>query len=226
MLTATFFEIVNRSPTGRRVLFRTLFECLAKRSRHMTTWTQMNYGYAEGPGLGHTIPLEPNEEHERYCHQLYFRAVNRIDLSGKDVVEVSCGRGGGAAFIHRYFAPRTMTGIDIASAAVTFCRRVHRSPQLRFLQGDAEELPLFDESTDVLINVEASFCYGDLGKFFREVHRVLRPGGHFLYADLQAPENMAGLTTTLRHVGFDVLHADDITANVAQALELDSSTPR
>src|SRR5262245_33111288 len=192
MLTATFFEIVNRSPKGSRIVFRRLFGYLAKRSRRMTTWTQMNFGYADGPGLGHTLPLRPDEEHERYCHQLYFRVVNGVDLSGKDVVEVSCGRGGGAAFVWRYLTPRTMTGIDIASAAVAFCRTVHRLPHLRFLQGDAEDLPLFDESADALINVEASFCYGDLGTFFGEVRRVLRPGGYFLYTDLHAPDSFDG----------------------------------
>jgi ubiquinone/menaquinone biosynthesis C-methylase UbiE len=222
MLTATFFEIVNRSPKGRRIVFRGLFEYLARRSQHMTTWTQMNYGYAEGTGRGHTIPLRPDEEHERYCHQLYFRTVNGVDLSGKDVAEVSCGRGGGSAFIHRYLSPRTMTGIDIAAGAIKFCRRVHRAPCLRFLQGEAEELPLFNESADALVNVEASFCYGDLGKFFSEVYRVLRPGGHFLYTDLHAPESIDGLISGLESLGFDMLHADDITANVSRALELDS----
>ena len=224
MLARAILAIVNRSPKARRLVFRKLFEYLARRCQHVTNWTQMNYGYADGPGLGHTVDLEPNEERERYCHQLYYRVVNGTHLSGKDVVEVSCGRGGGAAFVHRFFAPRTMTGIDLASGAVDFCRRLHRSSQLRFLQGDAEDLPLFDESADALINVEASLCYGDVQKFFGEVYRVLRPGGHFLYTDLQATESIGDVLRSLRQSGFDVLHADDITANVARALELDAQS--
>ena len=222
MLTAAFFDIVNRSSKWRRIVFRGLFEYLARRSQHMTTWTQMNYGYAEGAARGHTIPLQAHEEHERYCHQLYFRAVKGVDMSGKDIVEVSCGRGGGAAFIHRNLAPRTTTGIDNAAAAIKFCRRVHRAPRLRFLQGEAEDLPLFEESADALINVEASFCYGDPKTFFSEVYRVLRPGGHFLYTDLHNPEGIDGLTVSLQALGFEVVHADDITSNVSLALELDS----
>jgi len=222
MLTWTFFRIVTGSPKGRRFVFRQMFEFTARRYDHITDWTQMNYGYAEGPGDGHTIALKPEEEHERYCHQLYYRAVQGMNLPGKDVVEVSCGRGGGAAFIHRHLQPRTMTAIDIAAAAIKFCRRVHRAPELRFVQGEAEELPLFDESADVLINVEASFCYEDLDQFFREAHRVLRPGGYFCYTDLQAPEDMDGLTARLERVGFDLVRCDDITANVTRALELDA----
>jgi SAM-dependent methyltransferase len=222
LLTAIFLYIVNHAPKLRTFVFRRLFEYLARRYRHVTNWTQMNYGYAEGPGRGHTIALKPNEEHERYCHQLYLRAVNGIDLKGKDVVEVSCGRGGGAAFIHRYAQPRTLSGIDIAAAAIEFCKRVHRAPGLHFLQGAAEELPLADETADTVINVEASLCYGDRDRFYSEVHRVLRPGGHFCYADLQWPHAFEGLVATLQGIGFDLLEAVDITDNVSRALELDS----
>src|SRR5262245_50663207 len=188
MLTETFFQIANNSPTGRRLVLHLLFEYLARRYRNTTNWTQMNYGYADGPGRGHTISLRPEEEHERYCHQLYFRVVNGIDLGGKDVVEVSCGRGGGAAFIHRRFQCGTMKGIDLAAAAIEFCRRVHQVPGLSFLHGEAENLPLADECADALINVEASFAYRDLDRFFVEVRRVLRPGGYFFFSDMRVPE--------------------------------------
>jgi len=115
-----------------------------------------------------------------------------------------------------------MTGVDIASSAIDFCRRVHRAPGLRFVQGDAEDLPLFDQSADAVVNVEASFCYADLDRFFAEVQRVLRPGGYFLYADLQTPGSIDGLKARLRRGGFDVLTVDDITPNVLTALELDA----
>jgi SAM-dependent methyltransferase len=182
----------------------------------------MNYGYAEGPGRGHTITLKPHEEHERYCHQLYFKTVNGVDLTGKDVVEVSCGRGGGAAFIHRHFQTRTLKGIDVAAPAIDLCKRIHREPGLTFLEGSAENLPLLNESADALINVEASLCYADRYRFYSEVHRVLRPGGFFCYADLQWPEAIDGLVTALQAVGFDLMRLDNITANVARALQLDS----
>jgi SAM-dependent methyltransferase len=221
VLTKCFFLVVNGSPQGRRLVFRWLFEYLARSHRHSVTWTQMNYGYADGLGDGRTIVLDAEDEPERYCHQLYHRVVNGHDLVAKDVVEVSCGRGGGAAFVHRYFNPRTVTGIDIAHAAVDFCRQVHRAPGLRFIQGDAEDLPLVDESADALINVEASFCYGNINRFFAEVRRVLRPGGYFLYSDLRHVNEIEGWNEALRGSGFDVLATEDITENVARALRLD-----
>src|SRR5579871_523910 len=103
MLDNILVYALDHFPEMRGLFFRKAFDHLARRYGHLTNWTQMNYGYASGSGRGHTIALNPGEEAERYCHQLYFRAVDGIDLTGKDVVEVSCGRGGGAAFIHRYF---------------------------------------------------------------------------------------------------------------------------
>ena len=222
MLTNAFFQLTARSPAARRAAFRMLFEYLARAHRDALTWTQMNYGYAGAAAGGHTVALDAAEETERYCHQLYHRVVSGFDLAGRDVVEVSCGRGGGAAFLHRKFKPRTMTGIDIAHAAVDFCRRVHRDPGLRYLQGDAEDLPLFDGSADALVNVEASFCYADIERFFSEVRRVLRPGGLFLYTDLRRREEVAGLEVSLRRSGLDLLECEDITGNVLRALALDA----
>jgi SAM-dependent methyltransferase len=196
---------------------------MARRYGAISEWTQMNFGFAELSGSGHTIALDPGDEAERYCHQLYYRALGGCNLAGKDVVEVSSGRGGGASFLYRYCSPRTMTGIDIAASATAFCRRVHRYSGLRFIQGDAEDLPLFDHSADAVINVEASFCYGDLRRFYREVHRVLRPGGYFLYTDLLNRSAASGVIANLAVAGFDVIETTDISTNVLRAIELDAA---
>ena len=53
------------------------------------------------------------------------------------------------------------------------------------MRGDAENLPFPDQSFDAVINIESSHCYPRFPRFLAEVARVLRPGGHFLYADLR-----------------------------------------
>ena len=53
------------------------------------------------------------------------------------------------------------------------------------MHGDAESLPFPDESFDAVINVEASHAYPHFDRFLAEMARVLRPGGHFLYADFR-----------------------------------------
>ena len=222
MLTKIFFTVVNRSPRGRRTLFRWLFEALSRKYNDLEEWTQMNYGFAALAGSGHTLFLDKRDETERYCRQLYAHVASGPELNGCDVVEVSSGRGGGAAFLCSHLGLGTMTGVDIAHSAVAFCRKTHKAGNLRFLQGDAEDLPLFDESADAIINIEASFCYGDFRRFLSEAFRIIRPGGHLLYADLRHAEEIVHLREMLMDSGFSIVEEEDISENVVRALALDS----
>jgi len=223
MLTQGFFYLADKSPAVRRLIVRILFEYLARYYYGLISWTQMNYGYASDGGNGHTIPLDAVQESERYCHQLYHHLTLGLDLAGMDVLEVSSGRGGGAVFLHRLCNTRTMTGVDIAHAAVAFCNRTHAAPGLRFVQGDAEALPLPSESFDAVVNVEASFCYASTDRFLAEVYRVLRPGGYFLYTDLRLTREVAALRDALARSRLDLMSENNITANVVRALQLDAA---
>ncbi|MDX1483676.1 MAG: class I SAM-dependent methyltransferase [Alphaproteobacteria bacterium] len=221
MLARVFLWLTQGSGARRRWLFRNLFELIARLSGNERGWTFMNYGYAAFGGPDPRPDLTPEEEVQEVCCALYDRVASAVPIADKDVVEVSCGRGGGAAYVARHLRPRSMTGIDIAHAAIDFCRNVHVLGNLRFVQGDAESLPLFDESCDAVVNVEASFCYGDFGRFLDEVHRVLRPGGHFLFADLRFEDELPEWFAALEGSGLRLIEQEDISDNVIRALDLD-----
>jgi ubiquinone/menaquinone biosynthesis C-methylase UbiE len=221
MLTKLIMALANRSPKARRKIFKWTFESLAAMTRDIESWRFMNYGYADLDGREERLRLDPCDEAERYCVQLYNHAVTGLDLSGKDVVEVSCGRGGGASFVKRYLRARTVTAVDLSLNQIEFCRRVHRIPGLQFLQGAAEEIPLHDECADAIINIEASCLYQDTEKFFGEIVRLLRPGGQFVYADIHLTKDVDDLISQLARSGLKILEQRDITANVLHALEVD-----
>lgn len=223
MLARAFLWVTNHWPTARRLLFRAFFQALSGFYRSANDWTFMNYGYVPLDGDPRCIELQAGDETERTCAQLYHRVAEGMDLAGADVLEVSSGRGGGASYICRYLAPRSVTGLDISGQQVAFCRRVHRAPGLDFRQGDAESLPFADASFDAVVNVEASFCYGDIDRFFAEVLRVLRPGGRFLYADLRLAHEVEGFMAALARNGLDLLEVEDITGNVVAALKIDGA---
>jgi ubiquinone/menaquinone biosynthesis C-methylase UbiE len=181
-----------------------------------TDFSFMNYGFAPL-----SAELKDSGEPEKYCLQLYRQLVCNTGLGGKRVVEVSSGRGGGAAHVAATYQPASYLGIDISEKNLALAsQRFSDLPNLRFQQGNAEALPLENGSTDVLLNVEASHLYDDPAKFFSEVHRVLVPGGRFLHVDLAwQDKDPPGMIAA---AGFKVNEVVDITANVVQALDLDS----
>jgi SAM-dependent methyltransferase len=224
LITESFLWVAERFPSVRRYMWRGFFEFSGSFFHHAEFWTFMNYGYADDTM---TLPkLKAADWDERYAAYLYHRVASRADLKDRDVLEVSSGRGGGASYVKRYLGPRWVVGLDIAASAVAFCRRVHKVEGLEFQQGDAEHLPFADRSFDAVINVEASFCYPSIDRFYAEVRRVLRPGGHFLYADLRWDEELLEFDRALAASGLEMIERSEITQNVAAALELDSDRRR
>jgi fatty-acid O-methyltransferase len=149
----------------------------------------LNWGYEEDPPMA--LPLTESDEPNRCSIQLYHSVAAQVDLTGKRVLEVSCGHGGGASYVMRTLGPASYTGLDLNPFGLDFCRKKHQLPELEFVEANAEELPFPDKSFDAVINVEASHCYPRFPQFLDEVARVLRPGGHFLYADVRRRPEVA-----------------------------------
>jgi SAM-dependent methyltransferase len=221
LIAEGFLWLTARFPSARRYAWRALFEVIALYFRRAESWTLMNYGYAEADAAA--LPaLDRADWDERYPLYLYHRVAGGVDLRDRTVLEVGSGRGGGASYVKRYLGPRRVVGVDAAASAVDFCKRVHRVEGLEFRHGYAEALPFEAECFDAVINVESSFCYASIDRFLLEVRRVLRPGGHFLYADIRLAGELPDLERAIAASGLRVLEHDDITRNVVAALELDS----
>jgi SAM-dependent methyltransferase len=154
-----------------------------------------NFGYEKDPPMG--LPLSPSDEPDRYCIQLYHVTASQTNLTGKRLLEVSCGAGGGASYIMRNLGPASYTGLDLNPASIDMCRERHRLRGLDFVRGNAQNLPFPDQTFDAVINVEASHQYPDFPRFLDEVARVLRPGGHFMYADSRRPPDVAAWESAL-----------------------------
>ena len=144
----------------------------------------------------------------------------RVDLKGKKVLEVSCGHGGGASYLVRTSDPASYTGLDLNSAAIDLCRERHNLPGLDFVCGNADDLPFADQSFDAVINIEASSYYPSFPRFLAEVARVLRPGGHFQYADIRYERNhIAKWEEELRSSPMRLVSERDISEEVACGVE-------
>lgn len=177
----------------------------------------LNYGFSTEPENS----VVPADHPEFYCLRLYEHSLCGIDLAGLDVLEVSCGRGGGARFVKRQFRPQRVIGVDLSSENVRLARDRAATAGLDFIVGNAEQLDLPDASFDVVINIEASHLYDDRTRFFAEAFRVLKPGGYFCYTDGCWADD--DCTDDLLSAGFELLERREITANVLRALKRDSA---
>jgi ubiquinone/menaquinone biosynthesis C-methylase UbiE len=178
----------------------------------------MNYGYAD---TEQRIDLHPGEEPDRYSIQLYHHMTESIDFRDKAVVEVGSGRGGGLSYIVKRWGPGSAKGIDLCNEAIRFCNNHYQASGLVFLQGDAQNLPLENESCDIVINVESSHRYENFEKFLSEVHRVLRNDGLFLFADYRSKKKLPGLRKAMESVSLKVVKEESINRQVVSALKMD-----
>lgn len=209
-------------PRFKQFVFKRLYQYLARYDHD--DWTFMNYGYADG---GRLLYLKAEDEADRYCIQLYEKVTSGVDLRGKSLLEVGCGRGGGLSYLHRYRGPGPCRGVDLSPKAVAFCADRHRGGfNLLFRVGDALALPYDEAQFDVVLNVESSHCYPSRSAFFREVHRVLKPGGTFCFADLHEAEHDDLMRQWLLQAGFRIVEQEDLTPEVLRALELDDARKR
>jgi len=215
-------EVYAELPKGmRKPLWRFFHRIIHSRDRkHQIRF--MNYGYVDEELSKNPINLEEEDAVERFSVNMYHQNVQEVDLAGRDVLEVGCGRGGGASYISRYMKPKTYIGLDLNQKVVKACNKTFDTPGLSFVQGCADDLPFDDEKFDAVVNVESSRCYPDVLGFLHEVYRVLKPGGHLLFSDMRYKEDFPTLQKQFDEAGFKKLVEKDILPNVVASLEKDN----
>lgn len=201
----------------KRLNAKVSYELLAKYIP-ASDWHFMNYGYMTNSGEK-VLELPDDPKIQRYPMQMYHSLATKAEIAGKQVLEVGSGRGGGARHVASTLKPASYTGLDLAQSAVELANKLHPLPNLKFIQGSAEAIPLPDNSIDVVINVESSHAYGSVDKFLSEVKRVLKPGGHLLMVDFRYSHQMDQYKNQVRNSGMKQISEEDITGNVVKAIE-------
>ena len=213
----------GKYPRAQKWIWRRVYNILSLFWRDQD-WRFMNYGFVPEGG---PFPLEPADEPERAFIGLYQQAVDGLELSGKRVLEVGSGRGGGSRYIARYYAPASVVGLDYSAETVRRARHINRdTPAVAFETGDAEKMPFADGSFDIVINIESSHCYGDVPAFAREASRVLAPGGYFTFADMRSKGQLTELAEHLSAPGLELVEERSLSKGVIAALDAAESRKR
>ena len=96
---------------------------------------------------------------------------------GADWLDVGCGTGIFTELISDTCAPASVTAIDPSEYQIArACAQVKRT-KTAFRLADAQELPLSDQSFDVVASALAMNFIPDKARAMAEMRRVVRPGG-------------------------------------------------
>lgn len=88
-----------------------------------------------------------------------------------------CGDGSFTQSLVRHQGPASVVGIDPSPAQLSFARQRVAAAGVRFLEGDAQALPLPDASVDAAVMALVLFFLPDPPRGLRELVRVVKAGG-------------------------------------------------
>ena len=153
-----------------------------------------------------TVPGLAEENYWFRRHEVVYR--NLLDrCAGRDVLEAGSGEGYGADLIAG--VARRVVGLDYDESAVAHVRA--RYPRVEMRQGNLAELPLDDDSVDVVVNFQVIEHLWDQGQFVEECARVLRPSGILLMSTPNRITFSPGRDTPLNPFHTRELNAAELT---------------
>jgi ubiquinone/menaquinone biosynthesis C-methylase UbiE len=106
---------------------------------------------------------------------------------GANILEIGCGRGAGSYLIKQAFRPAHIHAMDLDIDMIrktgTYLNPGQRTG-ISFFVGDVCALPLLDRTMDAVFGFGVLHHIPDWQGALREIARVMKPGGRYLFEEL------------------------------------------
>jgi len=110
----------------------------------------------------------------QHYHRYEF-ALHLIDFKGKTVLDIACGEGYGANILAAQ--AKKIYGVDISGEAIESAKRSYKNERIDFLLGNVVNIPLPDNSIDIVVSFETIEHHNMHVEMMAEIKRVLKEDG-------------------------------------------------
>ena len=146
----------------------------------------LHFGYHDVPGLPHHLALAR--------HNAMMADIAHV-RPGDAVLDAGCGVGGAACWLAEHRGAR-VTGVTLVPEQVEQARAIAAArglgDRVQFEVADYAHLPYADGAFDV-VWMQESLCHApDKRAVYRELHRVLKPGGRLAIAEYMRTTRQIG----------------------------------
>lgn len=139
-----------------------------------------------------------------------------------DARVLDCGCGGGANMkrLLKKYPQSIVKGIDYSSVSVEKSKKVNKTAiaegRCAILQGSVADMIFADGWFDAVTAFETVYFWPGLPQCFREVYRVLKPGGTFLICNECGGDNAEGEKWTQKIDGMTIYKDTELKAYLEQ----------
>jgi malonyl-CoA O-methyltransferase len=112
-------------------------------------------------------------------HQVIGRGLvqNLAAFPAKRILDIGCGTGLAAQQLRNFFPQSMIVGLDISEGMLQKAKQANSN--ISWLQADAQQMPFKPSSIDLAVSNLALQWVGNLEQSFRQIYKMLTPGGAF-----------------------------------------------